>query len=340
MSPCRSPRVRLQRSSDGGSRSCIRRHELTDQEWELLAPLIPRAATGRPRVEDRQVIDSTVYKIRTGISWRDLPERYGPWKTVYTRFRRYALDGVFTRALQQIQAHADAAGDIDWLVQIDSTVVRAHQHAAATGRKKGQYRPDEPADHAPGRSRGGLTTKIHLACDGKGRPFAILVTPGQRHDSIYTRPLLERIHVPALVRAGRAAGPVKSSQTRHPVLLSVKQLPRLPHRSAKTWHRADHPGEDRPTTAPAEPRLPRRETTKVRPGDLPATQYDRSAWFVVVFLPLHRAVVASTAGGVASAQTAKGGRCVGSRAWNANVAHTALISCKIQLHFECHRLRD
>lgn len=88
-------------------------------------------------MEDRQVINSTVYKIRTGISWRDLPERYGPWKTVYTRFRRYALDGVFTRALQQIQARAGAAGDIDWLVQIDSTIVRAHQHAAAAGRKGG-----------------------------------------------------------------------------------------------------------------------------------------------------------------------------------------------------------
>jgi hypothetical protein len=57
----------------------IRRHELTDQEWELLAPLIPRAATGRPRVAHRQVINGMVYKIRTGISWRDLPERYGPW---------------------------------------------------------------------------------------------------------------------------------------------------------------------------------------------------------------------------------------------------------------------
>lgn len=113
----------------------IRRHELTDQEWELLAPLIPRAATGLPWVSDRQIINGMVYKIRTGISWRDLPERYGPWQTVYTRFRRYALDGVFTRALQQIQSQADAAGDIDWLVQIDSTIVRAHQHAAATGRK-------------------------------------------------------------------------------------------------------------------------------------------------------------------------------------------------------------
>nr|WP_107439298.1 IS5 family transposase [Streptomyces hygroscopicus] len=173
----------------------VRRHELTDQEWELLAPLIPRAAMGRPRVEDRQVINGMVYKIRTGISWRDLPERYGPWKTVYTRFRRYAPDGVFTQALQQIQAHADAAGDIGWLVQIDSTIVRAHQHAAATGRKGGAI-GDEPDDHALGRSRGGLTTKIHLACDSKGRPLAILVTPGQRHDSVCARPLLERIRVP------------------------------------------------------------------------------------------------------------------------------------------------
>ncbi|MEU9211811.1 transposase [Streptomyces sp. NPDC048415] len=56
----------------------MRRHEVTDQERELLAPLIPRAATGRPRVSDRQVINGMVYKIGTGISWRDLPERYGP----------------------------------------------------------------------------------------------------------------------------------------------------------------------------------------------------------------------------------------------------------------------
>ncbi|MET9425747.1 IS5 family transposase [Streptomyces sp. NPDC006540] len=173
----------------------MRRHELTDAEWELLAPWIPSAGRGRPRAEDRRVINGMVYKIRTGASWRDLPERYGPWKTVYTRFRRYAIDGVFTRALQQIQAQADAAGDIDWLVQIDSTIVRAHQHSAATGRKGGST-GDEPDDHALGRSRGGLTTKIHLACDGRGRPLAILLTPGQRHDGICARPLLERSRVP------------------------------------------------------------------------------------------------------------------------------------------------
>jgi transposase len=63
----------------------------------LLAPLIPRAATGRPRVEDRRIVNGTVCK-PDGVSWRDPPERYGPWKTVCTRFRRYALDGLFTRA--------------------------------------------------------------------------------------------------------------------------------------------------------------------------------------------------------------------------------------------------
>jgi transposase len=116
---------------------------------------------------------------------------------------------VSTRALQQIQACADAVGAIDWLVQLDSTTVRAHQHAAATARKRGTNRPDEPDDHALGRSRGGLTTKIHLACDGKGRPLAVLVTRGQRHDSICARPLPERIRVP---RTGRGRPRCKPDQ--------------------------------------------------------------------------------------------------------------------------------
>ncbi|WP_442813173.1 hypothetical protein [Streptomyces sp. NBC_01800] len=71
-----------------------------------------------------------------------MPERYGPWKTVYTRFRGYALEGVFTHALQQVRAQADAAGDIHWLVQIDFTVVHAHQHAA-TGRQGSRFGPAE-----------------------------------------------------------------------------------------------------------------------------------------------------------------------------------------------------
>ncbi|WP_405189960.1 transposase [Streptomyces anulatus] len=71
----------------------VRRHELTDREWELLAPLIPRAVRGRPRAEDRRIINGMVYKIRTGISWRDLPERYASWQTVYTRLNRSGIGG-------------------------------------------------------------------------------------------------------------------------------------------------------------------------------------------------------------------------------------------------------
>jgi transposase len=142
----------------------IRRHELTDQEWELPAPLIPRAATGRPRVSDRRVINGMVYQIRTGISWRDLPERYGPCQTVYTRFGRYALDGVFTRALQQIRACADAAGDIDWLVQIGSTIVHAHSTPPP---------PAEKGGHQPAPSKwtvAGSTSSV--PCSRGSAPYA------------------------------------------------------------------------------------------------------------------------------------------------------------------------
>ena len=115
----------------------VRRHELSDAEWEVLSGLLPKTATGRPRRDDRLVLNGIVWKLRTGSAWRDVPERYGSWRTLYTRFRRWALDGTFTRMLRAVQADKDAAGDIDWLVSVDSTIARAHQHAAGA-RKKGR----------------------------------------------------------------------------------------------------------------------------------------------------------------------------------------------------------
>lgn len=117
----------------------VRRHELSDLEWEVLSALLPRSSSGRPRLDDRRVLNGIVWKLRTGTAWRDVPARYGPWQTLYTRFRRWALDGTFTRMLAAVQAEKDAAGDIDWLVSVDSTITRAHQHAAGA-RKKGQGR--------------------------------------------------------------------------------------------------------------------------------------------------------------------------------------------------------
>lgn len=113
----------------------IRRHELSDAEWEFVRPLLPHAESGRKRLDDRMVLNGIVWKFRTGSAWRDVPERYGSWATLHTRFRRWAADGTFERMLRAAQAKADAAGAVDWMVSVDSTIVRAHQHAA--GARKG-----------------------------------------------------------------------------------------------------------------------------------------------------------------------------------------------------------
>lgn len=113
----------------------IRRHELTDAEWEFVRPLLPESLRGRKRLDDRRVLNGIVRKFRTGTAWRDVPDRYGSWASLHTRFRRWAAGGTFERMLQAAQARADAVGAIDWLVSVDSTIVRAHQHAA--GARKG-----------------------------------------------------------------------------------------------------------------------------------------------------------------------------------------------------------
>lgn len=104
---------------------------LSDAEWERLRPFLPvsNGRCGRWR-DHRQVIDGILHRVRTGVHWRDLPERFGPWKTVYERHRLWSADGTWERLLQLVQAGADAAGEIDWDVAVDSTIVRAHQHAA------------------------------------------------------------------------------------------------------------------------------------------------------------------------------------------------------------------
>lgn len=108
-----------------------RRHELTDAEWERLQPLLPPRTGGKPRQDDRRIINGILWKLATGAPWRDLPERYGPWPTVYTRFRRWTLAAIWDRIFAAVQRQADAAGQLDWTVHfVDGTVIRAHQHAA------------------------------------------------------------------------------------------------------------------------------------------------------------------------------------------------------------------
>lgn len=75
-----------------------------------------------------------MFRYRTGIAWRDLPERFGPWQTVWKRHHRFATDSTWDKLLAVLQAEADAAGQIDWDVSVDSSVVRAHQHSATAKR--------------------------------------------------------------------------------------------------------------------------------------------------------------------------------------------------------------
>ncbi|OKI37320.1 transposase [Streptomyces sp. CB03578] len=107
------------------------RGDLTNAEWDRLESFLPRGGARGGRWSDhRRVINGVLYRVRTGVQWRDLPERFGPWETVYKRHRRWSADGTWTMLLSRIQAAEDAAGQIDWDVSVDSTVVRAHQHAA------------------------------------------------------------------------------------------------------------------------------------------------------------------------------------------------------------------
>ena len=115
---------------------------MTDAPWARLGPLLPpaRPPTGRPARDHRVVLNGILWVLRTGAPWRDLPERYGPWRTAYSRFRRWERQGVWRRVLAHLQAEADARGELDWALQyVDGSVVRAHQHAA--GAKGGTRRP-------------------------------------------------------------------------------------------------------------------------------------------------------------------------------------------------------
>ena len=116
----------------------MERHALTDGQWERLRPLLPPPAIGRgrPRVDDRTIVDGIVWRLATGSPWRDLPARFGSWRTVYSRFRRWQQAGIWQCILTALQAEAAHDDGLDGtLTMIDSSSIRAHQHAA--GARKG-----------------------------------------------------------------------------------------------------------------------------------------------------------------------------------------------------------
>jgi transposase len=166
------------------------RYALSETEWKIIQPILPSKPRGVPRVDDRRVLNGIFWVLRSGAPWRDLPDHYGPYTTCYNRFVRWRSAGVWDRILDVVSHHDDA--DVQ---MIDSTVVRAHQHATCI--KRG-------ATEELGRSRGGLTTKIHAVVDANGLPLHITLTGGQQHDSVVVRALLEDLPSGGMLLADKA----------------------------------------------------------------------------------------------------------------------------------------
>lgn len=136
------------------------RGDLTDAQWAVLEPLLPKGKKpGRPPTwPRRQLIDGIRWRTRTGTPWRDVPERYGPWGRVYDLFRRWQRDGTWQWIFTALQTRADAEGLITWDINVDSTVCRAHQHAAGA-RKRGTCRRNRPAALPPSRTTTALDAR-------------------------------------------------------------------------------------------------------------------------------------------------------------------------------------
>lgn len=119
----------------------VGRHELTDAEWARLVPLLPpRQGNGHPYHAHRKILNGMLFRLHTGVPWRDLPTRYGKWQTVYSRWRRWTRTGLWDRLLATLQRELDAAGGIEWeLWCIDGSSIRAHK--AAAGARKKKHRP-------------------------------------------------------------------------------------------------------------------------------------------------------------------------------------------------------
>ena len=145
------------------------RCELSGGEWSILRVMLPNKPRGVARVDDRRVLNGIFWVLRSGAPWRDLPEVYGPRTTCYNRFVRWQRAGIWQNIMNALAAAHDAT-----VQMIDTSMVRVHQHAACIADRGCQ---------SVGRSRGGLTSKLHVVVDASGLPVRFGLTPGEVHDN-------------------------------------------------------------------------------------------------------------------------------------------------------------
>jgi transposase len=167
----------------------VMRYELSDDEWNFIRSMLPNKPRGVARVDDRRVINGIFWVLRSGAPWRDLPDVYGPRTTCYNRFVRWRRAGVWANILSALAAAHHAA-----VQMIDTSMVRVHQHAACVA---------DSASQSVGRSRGGLTSKLHVVVDANGLPVRLGITPGEAHDNRLCSTLLTGLKPKTMILADR-----------------------------------------------------------------------------------------------------------------------------------------
>ena len=164
------------------------RYELADYEWSVIKPMLPNKPRGVPRVNDRRVLNGIFWVLRSGAPWRDLPAAFGPYTTCYNRFVRWRRAGVWSHIIDALSSAHDAA------VQMIDTSLSACISTLRASRNQRQ---------SMGRSRGGLTSKIHALVDSNGLPVRLALSPGEAHDNRLAGKLLSRLKSGSMLLADR-----------------------------------------------------------------------------------------------------------------------------------------
>lgn len=168
------------------------RHEITNEQWEAIKDVVPGKEDdpGRTAADNRLFVNAVLYVLKTGIPWADLPERYGKHNSVWRRFDRWCANGTWKKIFQVLGEEGLEEELAE--VHLDSSTVKAHQ-TASTGRREPEEEKNEADDRrCLGRSRGGLTTKIHAVTGKSGQLIDFILTPGQRGDAPEGENLLDK----------------------------------------------------------------------------------------------------------------------------------------------------
>ncbi len=152
---------------------------LTDARWKLLFNTMKSTGRVYDKPEHRMTFEGILYRMRTGLPWRDLPIEFGDWSAVYRRFNLWSKKGILRILFNRLSEFSD----FDW-VFLDGSIVRAHQHSTGAATKSSEQ---------IGKSRGGNSTKIHLAVDSGGLPICFDLSEGQRHDIVHANSLVAQL---------------------------------------------------------------------------------------------------------------------------------------------------